>query len=82
MVRVVDVQPSLFDASRTLERRLPSGASVRVTLEPLARQRVRVLAYLRRSSDRARWERRGSEEGRTYPYASLGLALPFEEVFA
>ena len=82
MVHVLDTQPSLFDASRTLERRLPSGASVRVRLEPLPDARVRVIEYLRRSSDGARWERRGSEEGRTSPYASLGLELPFEDVFA
>lgn len=82
MVRVVGAQPSLFDPSRTVERRLASGATVRVTLEPLHDGRVRVVAYLRRSHDAARWERRAGEEGRTYPFDALGLGLLFEEIFA
>jgi hypothetical protein len=82
VVRVVGAQPSLFDPSRTVERRLPSGATVRVTLEPLLDGRVRVVAYLRRSHDTARWERRTVEEGRTYPFDALGLGLPYEDVFA
>lgn len=65
-----------------MERRLASGATVRVTLEPLHDGRVRVVAYLRRSHDAARWERRAGEEGRTYPFDALGLGLLFEEIFA
>ncbi len=65
-----------------MERRLASGATVRVTLEPLDDRQVRVVAYLRRSHDAARWERRAGEEGRTYPFDALGLGLLFEEIFA
>jgi hypothetical protein len=82
VVRVVGAQPNLFDPSRTVERRLASGATVRVTLEPLRDGHVRVVAYLRRSHDAARWERRAAEEGRTYALDALGLGLPFEDIFA
>jgi hypothetical protein len=82
VVRVVGAQPGLFDPTRTVERRLASGATVRVTLEPLDDRHVRVVAYLRRTHDGARWERRAGEEGRTYPIDALGLGLPFEEIFA
>lgn len=82
MVRLVGAQPSLFDPSRTVERRLTSGATVRVRLEPLPDERVKVLEYLRRTRDSARWERRTLEEGRTYRFASLGLGLPFHDIFA
>lgn len=82
VVRVVGAQQSLFDPSRTVERRLPSGATVRIRLEPLADGHVKVLEYLRRTHDGARWERRADEEGRTYPLDSLGLGLPFGMLFA
>ena len=82
MVRVIGTQPSLFDPSRTVERRLPSGSIVRLRLEPLADEHVKVLEYLRRTHDGARWERRADEEGRSYPLASLGLGLTFGTLFA
>lgn len=80
-MRVLDAQPGLFDRSRTLERTLPSGATVRLRLEPLEHHLVRIVEYRRRSRDGARWERRGGEEGRTYAYARLGLGLTFDHVF-
>ncbi len=82
MTRVLDAQPSLFDASRTVERELPTGVTVRLRLEPLADQRVRVIEYRRKVRAGARWERRAGEEGRVYALASLGLELPFEAIFA
>jgi len=78
---VLDEQPGLFDASRLVERRLASGVTVRVRLEPLSDDRVRVLEYRRRARDEGRWQRRPGEEGRTCPYGALGLGLPFEDVF-
>lgn len=82
MVRVVGVQHSLFDTSRTVERRLASGATVRLRLEPLPDEHVMVVEYLRRTHDSARWQRRALEEGRSYPFAALGLGLPFRAIFA
>jgi hypothetical protein len=82
VVRVVGAQPSLFDPSRTVERRLASGATVRVKLEPLGDQHVRILEYRRRWHDAGRWERRSAEEGRVVPFAALGLGLPFDAIFA
>ncbi len=64
-----------------MERRLASGATVRVRLEPLTNRRVRILEYHRRSHDERRWERRAAEEGRVVPFAVLGLGLPFEAIF-
>ena len=82
MTRVLGEQPTLFDPSRLVERRLPSGVRVRVRLAPLPDGRVKVLEYRRRGHDDARWQRRPEEEGRTCPYAALGLGLPYDEVFA
>lgn len=79
--RIVGAQPSLFDASRLVERRLRSGVTVRLRLEPLAGAHVRVLEYRRRSRDDARWQRRPEEEGRTCAFTALGLNLAFAEVF-
>lgn len=81
MARVVGEQPTLFDASRLVERQLESGVTVRLRLEPLPDGHVRVLEYRRRGHDDARWRRRPDEEGRTYPFAALGLGLGFEDVF-
>jgi len=82
VTRVLGEQPTLFDPSRLVERRLPSGTTVRVRLTPLADGRVKVLEYRRRAHDEARWQRRPEEEGRTYPFAALGLDLRYDEVFA
>lgn len=82
MARVLGEQPALFDASRLVERRLASGVTVRVRLEPLPGGHVRVLEYHRRGHDDARWRRRPEEEGRTCSYSALGLELAFDEVFA
>lgn len=82
MARVLGEQPTLFDASRLVERRLVSGVTVRLRLEPLPGAKVRVLEYHRRGHDEARWQRRSEEEGRTCAYSALGIDLAFEEVFA
>lgn len=81
MVRILDEQPSLFDASRLVERRLPSGVTVQVRLEPLPGQRVRVIEYRRRANDAGRWRRRSEEEGRTCAFEALALELPFDALF-
>lgn len=82
MAHVLGQQPSLFDRSRLVERRLSSGAIVRLRLEPLPAGRVKVVEYRRRGHEDARWQRRPGEEGRVCPFAALGLDLPFEDVFA
>ncbi|MEJ2667179.1 MAG: hypothetical protein P8Z81_08805 [Deinococcales bacterium] len=85
MIRILDAQPSLFDASRggsrLVERRLSSGVTVQLRLEPLPGERVRVTEYRRRAKDAARWKRRREEEGRTCAFEALALELPFEALF-
>lgn len=82
MTRLVDAQLGLFDPTRTVERRLDSGVTVRVRLEPLPDQRVRVVEYLRRAKDAGAWQRRHAEEGRVYHCDALGFDLAFHDIFA
>lgn len=73
-------QDGLFDAAREVERQLASGTVLRLRLEPLSGERVRVLSYHRKVSGRG-WQRVPEEEGRTLRYTQLGLEPPFAELF-
>ncbi len=76
----VTFQDSLFNSERVVERVLPGGTTLRLTLEPLSEGRVRVLAYSRRRAGE-RWQRVKDEEGRTFAFAQLGLPASFTELF-
>lgn len=74
-------QDNLFSSARMVERTLPSGTVLRLLLEPLPGERVRVLEYRRRAPGE-RWQRLREEESRTLRYEQLKLTCPFTEVFA
>lgn len=74
-------QDALFSSARMVERMLPNGTTLRLKLEPLPRERVKVLEYHRRAPGE-RWRRVQEEEGRVLVYGQLKLAQPFDELFA
>ena len=73
-------QDSLFSSARMVERLLPNGTVLRLELEPLPGERVRVLEYHRRAPGE-RWHRLREEEGRMLRFEQLKLARSFAEVF-
>lgn len=73
-------QDNLFSSARMVERTLENGTLLRIKLEPLPGERVRVLEYHRKASGE-RWQRLREEEGRTLHYNQLKLRHPFAEVF-
>jgi hypothetical protein len=63
-----------------VQRTLAGGTVLRLVLEPLPGEWVRVLEYQRRAPGGA-WGRLRKEEGRVLPFAKLRLAQIFSEVF-
>lgn len=73
-------QDDLFSSARMVERTLQGGTVLRLKLEPLSGERVRVLEYYRKAPGE-RWQRLSGEEGRTLRYDQLKLNHPFAELF-
>lgn len=73
-------QDHLFSSARMVERTLENGTLLRLKLEPLSGERVKVLEYHRKASGE-RWQRLREEEGRTLHYDQLKLRHSFAEVF-
>jgi len=73
-------QDDLFSAAHLVERTLQNGTVLRLKLEPLPGERVRVLEYSRKVPGE-RWRRVPEEEGRTLRYDQLHLSRTFAEVF-
>ena len=73
-------QDDLFSSVRLVERTLPNGTVLRLKLEPLPGERVRVLEYHRQAPGE-KWGRVPEEEGRTLRYDQLKLSLPFAYLF-
>lgn len=73
-------QDDLFSSARAVERTLQNGTVLRLKLEPLSGERVRVLEYHRKAPGK-RWQGL-SEENRTLRYGQLKLTYPFAELFA
>ena len=76
----VTFQDSLFSPARVVQRTLTSGTVLKLTLEPLADEYVRVLAY-RRKRVGERWVNVAEEAGRKVSWRQLGLAVAFKDVF-
>lgn len=74
-------QDPLFSPARVVERTLASGTVIRLKLESLPREWVRVLEYHRKALGEG-WKRVREEEGRTLRYEQLKLPRPFSEVFS
>lgn len=73
-------QDHLFSSARLVERTLSNGTVLRLKLEPLLGERVKVLEYHRKAPGE-RWQRLHEEEGRTLRYDQLKLSRSFTEVF-
>ena len=71
----------LFDRSTYAERETGSGNVVKLKLEPLDGEQVRVLEYHRKQAGGREFKRVKSEEGAVYPFASLGLSESFADLF-
>lgn len=65
-------------AERTVES---TGSTVRLLLEPLPDQHVRILEYHRLRRGEARYHRQKDEEGQVMPFRLLNLEQSFEELF-
>ncbi|MFA5568452.1 MAG: hypothetical protein WC972_07370 [Trueperaceae bacterium] len=63
---------------RTLEG---SGSTVRLLLEPLPGERVRIREYYRRRKDQTRFERVREQEGQSVTFELLRLERSFAELF-
>lgn len=74
------VRPGLFTAE--IERTASTGAVLRVTVEPLDGERVRVLSYERQKRGATTWERMEREEGRVMPWEQMGTGVPFAAAFS
>ena len=73
-------QDDLFSSARVVERTLSHGTVLRLKLEPLPGERVRVLEYHRKAPGE-RWGRVLEEEGRTLRYDQLRLSPSFADLF-
>lgn len=73
-------QDPLFSRERTVQRTLANDTVLRLKLEPLPEERVRVLEYHRQPPGGA-WGRQRGEEGRVLPFAKLRLPQTFSAVF-
>lgn len=66
----------------TVERHLPDlHIHLKLLLEPLDGEKVRIVEYRRRRDNEQRYTRVKEQEGEVYPYAQLNLDQPFEELF-
>ena len=71
----------LFDKSTYVERETSTGNVVKLKLEPLEGEQVRVLEYHRKQVGSRDFRRVRGEEGVVYPFASLKLEARFEDLF-
>lgn len=58
------------------------GTTLKVTLEPLEGERVRVLEYYRKAKRASQFKRVKSEEGQVISFDKLNLEQSFDELFA
>ena len=63
------------------EKTTSLGTTVRSVLEPVGGERVRILEYHRKPKHGAHFRRVKSEEGKTLPFAQLGLTASYHEFF-
>lgn len=64
------------------ERRIDTlHINLKLRLEPLDDQKVRIVEYHRKRDDERRWHLAKEQEGQVYDYAKLKLTHAFEELF-
>ena len=79
-VAMTTFQDSLFETARLVERTLPNGTVLRLKLEPLLGETVKVSEYHRKVFG-TKWQRLPEEEGRVVRFDQLKLTSSFAEVF-
>lgn len=65
-----------------IERETSLGTTLRLTLEALTDERVRILEYYRKPKGSSQFRRVKSDEGEVLPFSQLGLEESFAELFA
>jgi hypothetical protein len=78
---ILDRQGHLFDKTVLVERTLSTGSVVRLKLEPLANNRVKVLEYYRKGFLSDRFKRHIEEEGKVFPFEDLNLSESYARLF-
>lgn len=82
LTRAPDTKQRDASQKATVERRLEAlHTTLRLTLEPLPDNRVRVIEYRRKRDNDHRWSRNKEQEGAVYDYDQLGLEPSFEDLF-
>ena len=71
----------LFENTVFVERTLSSGTTLRLKLEPLAREKVCILEYWRKPKGTTAFKRVKEQEGQTLSFEKLNLGQSFQEVF-
>ena len=74
-------QPHLFDKSVVVEKVTSVGSTVKLKLEPLGENKVKILEYHRKAKGKESFKRIKSEEGGTVAFTQLGLTEGYEELF-
>ncbi|HLV11069.1 MAG TPA: hypothetical protein VKY42_01345 [Trueperaceae bacterium] len=65
-----------------VERRIEElRTNLRLRLEPLTGERVRIVEYHRKRDGDHRWRRNRDQEGQVYDFAQLGFERSFEDLF-
>lgn len=75
-------QPDLFSRRAVVERELPSGSVVRLTLETVGEGQVKVLGFWRRAKQQNQFRRQRTEEGKVLAFESLKLSLEYGSLFS
>lgn len=74
-------QANLFDKRVIVERELINGTVIRLLIEPVENERVRVLEYHRLSPKTNRFKRQFEQENKVLEFGKLGLSLSFADLF-
>ena len=74
-------QVHLFDRSVVVERVTSLGTTVRLKLEPVGENKVKILEYHRKHKGKEGFKRVKAEEGVVLPFAQLNLSESYEDLF-
>ena len=74
-------QPHLFDKSVVVERATSLGGTVKLKLEPLGENKVKILEHHRKHKGKEGFKRVKAEEGVVLPFAQLKLTESYDELF-
>ncbi len=78
---MIEQQGNLFDKTVLVERELSTGSILRLKLEPLEDERVRVIEYYRKGFLSDKFKRHPDEEGKVFTFESLNLKESYTALF-